>query len=81
MKLSQVAAALQSLQGSKDAAVLIQWLVSKHGFTRGTTFDVDPYRTAFNEGRRSVVVDIGTLLDADINHLKEIEDDGSDDVN
>lgn len=60
-----VAAAAQALATTSEGAALLTYLTAKYGYTRRATLDDSPYRTAFNEGQRSVLVDIGLLLDMD----------------
>lgn len=60
-----VAAAAQALARTSEGAALLTYLTAKYGYTRRATLDENPYRTAFNEGQRSVLIDIGLLLDMD----------------
>jgi len=74
VRKSDVVAAVHRLFQNEDFHIFIAYLANRHGFTRGTTFDPEPGRTAFNEGRRSVLVDIGTLQDMDPLAVKDLED-------
>lgn len=71
--LSDVAAAWQDIARCEAGQLVIDWLVAKHGFSRSSTLDRDPLVMAHNEGRRTVAVDIGTMLDMDVEQLKEVE--------
>ena len=74
VRKSDVVAAVQRLFQNEDFNIFLAYLANRHGFIRGTTFDTDPGRAAFNEGRRSVLVDIGLLQDMDPLAVKDLED-------
>jgi len=74
VRKSDVVAAVHRLFQNEDFRIFIAYLAHRHGFTRGTTFDPEPARTMFNEGRRSVLIDIGTLQDMDPLAVKDLED-------
>lgn len=45
-------------------------------YIKDTTFSRDPHLTAFNEGQRSVVLSIKSMMDLDVAKLKEIQSAG-----
>jgi hypothetical protein len=69
---SNAAAAVQRLAETEDGQVFIAYLVAKYGYTRNSTAQ-GPHTLEMNEGQRTVMVDIGVLLDADPLKLKDME--------
>lgn len=75
VRKSEVVLATQRLfQNSEDFQTFLAYLVYRHGFTRRTTLEESSEKTAFNEGRRSVLVEIGVLQDLDPVAVKDLED-------
>jgi len=67
------AQALQKMATTEDGQIVLAWLTARFGYTRRSTKD-GPNGIEFNEGQRSVMIELGTLLDADVLRLKEIEE-------
>lgn len=78
MKRRDAAAAAQAVAQTPEGATLLNYLVGRYGFSRRSTYDPDPYRTAMNEGQRSVLVDIGILLDLDLTAKENTNGSSSD---
>ncbi len=79
MTREEAAAAFQSIAQTPDGATVLNYLVGRFGYARRTTFSAEPGAMAFQEGQRSVLVDIGGLLDLDITP-KEYENDRQPDI-
>jgi hypothetical protein len=58
---------------SEDGKIILADL-EKRCFGKHPSFDENPIRMAFNEGRRSVYLSIQTMLELDLKKLKEQED-------
>lgn len=75
MERKDAAAAAQEIARTPAGATLFNYLVGKYGYSRRSTFDPDPYRMALQEGQRTVLVDLGILLDTDVTPEKETLND------
>lgn len=51
----------RTFEGEAGALVLAD--IARQGFLRETSFSPDPQRAAFNEGRRSLALHIGRMLE------------------
>ncbi len=60
----EIAAAYQRLLTTADGMTILADIAARFGYQNRTLFVPDPYRTAFNEGQRSVAVHIGRMLSA-----------------
>ena len=69
ISLRDVAETWRRLSATEDGRIVIGWMISKFGFTRRSTYDKDPVRMGVNEGQRSVVMEIGKLLEIDLEQL------------
>lgn len=68
----QVVAAYQEAFASPAGIIVLGHLTHRFGYTRGTTLvSGDPQATAFNEGQRAVLVEIGRLLDTQLASLED----------
>lgn len=60
-----------------EAGRLVLADLSRQGFLRETSFSPDPQRAAFNEGRRSLALYIGRMIEGTMPR-RQAESDGSD---
>jgi hypothetical protein len=68
------ARAVQALVGTEDGKIFLAYLAAKYGFSRRSTVVPDSTSMTYaNEGQRTVLIDIGFLMDADILKLAELE--------
>jgi len=58
----ELAMAFQECFSTPAGQIVLTYLVAKFGRTSATTFDENPQRMAYNEGQRTVLVDIGKKL-------------------
>lgn len=58
----ELAMAFQECFTTPAGQIVLAYLVTKFGRTTGTTFDENPVRMAYNEGQRTVLVDIGKKM-------------------
>ena len=66
--------ATQRLLQTEDGQIMMAHLLHKFGFLRKPTVGATPYDTYFNEGQRSVILEIGFLQDADPLRVKELDE-------
>ena len=62
--------AYQDLFNDPNGEKVIQDLMTRFGM-KTSTFNTDPYVTAFNEGQRNVVLYILTRMNLDINEIRK----------
>lgn len=60
--VDEILAAYQRLFTSPDGQTVLADIAEHFGYQNRTLMAPDPYRTAFNEGQRSVAVHIGRRL-------------------
>jgi hypothetical protein len=60
-----------------EAGRLVLADISRQGFLRETSFSPDPQRAAFNEGRRSLALYIGRMIEGTMPQ-RQAKPDGSD---
>lgn len=61
----------QNVFESPDGKRVLEDL-SRHAFIRKTTFSENPQRTAFNEGQRSMVLHIQSMMAVDLERTKKL---------
>lgn len=62
--------AYQDVFSSREGHIILQDLMKNH-HVKGSSFNPDPYVTAFNEGERNVVLRILTKLNIDMKELQK----------
>ncbi len=63
---SDLKKAVEEIKSLKSGQVLIKHLLDKFNLCTQTFSQGDPYRTAFNEGKRSAALYLIALLEADV---------------
>lgn len=58
----ELAMAFQECFSTPAGQIVLTYLVAKFGRVSATTFDENPVRMAYNEGQRTVLVDIGKKM-------------------
>lgn len=70
--LAQIRINYQQCFATPEGEKVIADLIDECGFIRSSMVDGDPYGTAFNEGKRQVIVDILNKLNTDPEKLLQI---------
>lgn len=70
---SEAMQAAKRLIHTEDGKTVIGYLLAKHGFSNRTTFDENPGRWGINEGKRLILVELGTLIDGDVAKQEQLE--------
>lgn len=55
---------------NQDGKIILEYLFKQNNMMK-SSFDKDPYITAFNEGKRKVILELIALANADMVHLVE----------
>lgn len=66
-----VCIAYKQVFSAQEGQIVMADLLRHFGFSRNSTFNVNPGSMAYNEGQRSVLIHVGRMLDADPTELEE----------